>query len=202
MGDGLDRNHRIHSRSAGERGASPSGILVGWLQDDTGFGSFHGRSAEQAVHCVKKEKKQDEIEDAAFWPRRAASDPTGPGERRAGKMAGENHAAVWNGIEKRLAEIETGVHAHGEPKASGAPQRETPEEAGPYDSRDAGQGFSWVRYVYCAAGQKPKPCASVNWTYPRNSNSSYKPTTRKNTAQKMNQRRSCAAFISTIEPKY
>src|SRR5256885_273800 len=34
-----------------------------------------------------------------------------------------------------------------------------------------------------AAGQNPIPCPSVNCTYPRNANSSYSPTTRKNTPQ-------------------
>src|SRR6202011_1315399 len=100
-------------------------------------GCIHRASREQLMHGVKKEKKRDEIENAAFRPGAAASDPGGPRQRRIRKMPRENHATIRNGIQKGLAKIEAGVHANCEPEASDTPQREAPEEPGHNNSRNA-----------------------------------------------------------------
>ena len=64
---------------------------------------------------VKKDDEHDEIAEAGFRPGIAAGKPSRSRKRGIRKMPLKNHAAVWNGIEKCLAEIEAGVHAHRKP---------------------------------------------------------------------------------------
>src|ERR1700687_4357305 len=106
-------------KSSKSRRSSAGRVFAGRLHEDIWPESRHGASREQLVHCVEKKKQRHEIENAPFRPCGAAGDPSGPRKRCVRKMAGENFAAVRNGIQKGLAKIETGVHAHGEPQASG-----------------------------------------------------------------------------------
>src|SRR5690242_12556267 len=60
-------------------------------------------------------------------------------------MPRENHPAVRNRKKKRLAKIESCVHAQGEPQASRAFYRETPEQAHERHTRRASPAFPRVR---------------------------------------------------------
>ena len=67
------------------------------------------------VKYIEKDEQCNKITYAGFRPSAATSQPYGPGKRGIGKMPGKHNAAVRDRIQKRLAEIEAGVHADRKP---------------------------------------------------------------------------------------
>jgi len=64
---------------------------------------------------VEEHEKYDEVEHTSFRASAAASQPGWPGKRGTRKMPGKQNAAIRDRIQKRLAEIEAGMHAHRKP---------------------------------------------------------------------------------------
>ena len=64
---------------------------------------------------VEEYEKYDEVEHTSFRPSAAASQPGWPRKRGIGKMPGKDNATVRDRIQKRLAEIEAGMHANRKP---------------------------------------------------------------------------------------
>ena len=103
---------------------------------------------------VEKQQQHHEIADAGFGAGAPASQPYGAGQRGIREMSREYSAAVRNGIQERLAEIETCVHAHRKPEAAGSAQGETPEQAGEHYPGDSGPTFPWVAEVHGTKGER------------------------------------------------
>ena len=71
----------------------------------------------------------DKAEDATFGTHAASGEPGRPVKSGIRKMAFKHIAAVWNGKQESLAEIECGVPADKKPQVAGAPEREREDQA-------------------------------------------------------------------------
>ena len=78
----------------------------------------------EAVEDVEEEENDQEVKEAGLGTGASTGEPRGTGERDVAKVPGKNSAAVGHRIEKGLAKIKTGVHAHCEPEISTAAQGE------------------------------------------------------------------------------
>src|SRR5579862_7134912 len=78
-------------------------------------------------------------------------------------------AAVRDGVEKRLAPIEAAVQTDGEPKISGALQREAEKHGDHHHARGADHSFARISEMCRAkrAGQNPRGGPKANTTRQR-----------------------------------
>src|SRR5882672_9060952 len=152
----------------------------------------------------------EKAEDAAFGAHRAAREPFGAVQRCIRQVSFEDEAAVRHGVKERLAEIKTRVPSHNQPETAGTPQGKRENQSDGHNARCPYQpspGFpKWTapneHESTIAAGQKPMLSASVYCVYPRNVNSSNKPTKTKKTAHKIPQRKSSLPCSATSPKEY
>src|SRR5438270_8136342 len=113
---------RRMSRNETTREFGLSQALTGQPRTQVGESRFRSRSRLslgvgwiQPVEEVEEEEEGEEIEEAGFWAGGAAGEPGGTGDNGFREVAGEEIAAVRDGIEEGFAEVEGGVHADSEP---------------------------------------------------------------------------------------
>src|SRR5258707_14154356 len=65
-------------------------------------------------------------------------------QARAREVMLKKHAAIGNGIEKRLSKVESRMPAHGEPEVARPSQRESEKEPGGDHPRDSGVALAGI----------------------------------------------------------